>query len=106
MIEQVQAKHGINILYSKAWRAKEYAQNLIYEDPLYSFQLLLSYFYMLEKENQGTVTKCKIDKESKFEYLFLALGLYINGFLSCCIPVITIDGHTLKKSLKVLRLSL
>lgn len=30
-------KHGIEILYCKAFRAKQHAQNLIYRDPLQSF---------------------------------------------------------------------
>ena len=37
VIVEVQADHDIDILYSKAWRAKEYAQNLIYGDPWHSF---------------------------------------------------------------------
>ena len=96
VIEEVRADHGINILYSKAWRTKEYAQNFIYRDPLHSFLLLPSYFYMLKKENLRIVTKLKIDEENRFEYLFMTLGLCINGFQSCNKPVIMVDGTHLK----------
>ena len=33
VMEHVRADHDIHIVYKKAWRAKEYAQNLIYGDP-------------------------------------------------------------------------
>ena len=33
VMEHVRADHDIHIVYNKAWRAKEYAQNLIYGDP-------------------------------------------------------------------------
>ena len=57
VIGELRVDHDINILYSKARREKEYAQNLTYEDPFHFFQIFPSYFYMLEKENPGTVTK-------------------------------------------------
>ena len=59
---------------------KEYAQNIIYEDLFHSFKLLPSYFYMLEKENPGTITKLLKDEENKFEYAFMSLGSSITGF--------------------------
>ena len=67
--------HRIQILYNKTWRVKEYAQNLVYGDPLHSFQLLPSYIYILEQENLRTMTKLKTDDENRFEDLFLAFGL-------------------------------
>ena len=56
VIGEMKSSHGIEILYSKAWKAKEYAQNMVYGFPLDSFQMLPSYFYILEQQNQGTVT--------------------------------------------------
>ena len=78
---------------------KEYAQNLIYGNPLNSFQLLPSYFYMSERENQGTVTKLNTDNENRFEYLFLTFGPYIFGFVLCYRPVMQLMEHTLKESI-------
>ena len=72
--------HGIKILYSKAWRTKEYAQNLVYGDPLHFFHLLPSYFYLLQHENPEIMTKLKIDDENRFEYLFLPFGPCIFSF--------------------------
>ena len=75
-------KHGINILYNKAWKTKEYDESFVYGEPLQSFQKLLSYLYMLEQTNPGTVTKIKTDSKNRFEYLFMSLGPSINGFFS------------------------
>ena len=63
---------------------------------MYSFQLMSFYFYMLEQEYLGTVTKLKVNDENMLEYLFLALCLCINGFVQCCRLVIAIDGTHLK----------
>ena len=63
-------------------------------DPCHSFQLLPSYFYMLEKENLGTVTKLLMDEKNKFEYAFMSFGPSITGFKECCKPLIVIYGHT------------
>ena len=78
-------------------RAKKYTQNLIYENPLHFFQMLPFYFYMLEKENLRMVIKFKIDKENKFEYLFMILVPRINSSHDCCISVIAIDETHLER---------
>ena len=48
VIGEIKSSHDIEILYSKAWKAREYTQNLVYGHPLDTFQMLPSYFYMLE----------------------------------------------------------
>ena len=40
----------------------------------------LSYFYILEKVNLGTITHIEVDGENRFKYLFLAFGAPIRGF--------------------------
>ena len=100
MVGEMQMHHGIEILYNKTWRAKKYAQNLVYGDPLHYFQLLPFYFYMLEREYLGIVTKLKVNDENMLEYLFLALCLCINGFVSCCKPIIMINGTHLKEKFR------
>ena len=57
VVVEIQSDHGIHILYDKAWRAKEYAQNLVYGALMDSFQKLPSYSYMLERENPRTMTR-------------------------------------------------
>ena len=51
---------------------------------------------MLKQTIPGTVTKMQTDSKNKFQYLFMALGPSINGFLSGCRPVISIDAMYLK----------
>ena len=91
--------HGISILYNIAWRAKEYAQNVVYGDSLHSFQLFPSYCYMLEREKPRTVKTLQTDEENRFEYFFMALGVSISGFRACK-PVVAIDGTYLKGKYK------
>ena len=62
--------------------------------------MLLSYSYMLKRENSETVTKFQIDEENKFEFCFMALGPYIFGFKMCFIPAITSDRTNLKGKYK------
>ena len=40
--------------------------------------------------------KLKTDVENRLEYLFMAPGSCINGFRSCCRPIIAIDATHLK----------
>ena len=95
----MQSDHGIHILYNKAWRATEYAQNLVYGAPVDSFQKLPSYNYMLERENPGTMIRIQIDEENRSEYFFMALGPCITGFTSCR-PSVAIDETHLKGKYK------
>ena len=71
------------INYYKAWRGRKHAQSLIRDSPeesFYSFYMLPSYCYMLEKVNPGTVTRIEVDGKSIFKYLFLVFGVAIKGF--------------------------
>ena len=56
VIGEIKSTYGMEILYNKAWKTREYAQNLVYSHPLDFFQMLPSYFYMLEQQNPRTVT--------------------------------------------------
>ena len=56
---------------------------------------------MLEQTISGTVTKMQTDSKNRFQYLFMALGPSINGFLSGCRPIISIDVTYLKGKYKV-----
>ena len=62
--------------------------------------MLPSYFYMLEQENPGPMTKLKVDNDNRFEICFMAFDACIFGFRECCRPVIAIDGTHLKGKYK------
>ena len=56
--------HDSQILYIMAWKAKEYIENLIYGEPVHSFQQLSLYLYKLEQKNPWTMTKLNTDAEN------------------------------------------
>ena len=37
VIGEIKSTYGMEIQYNKAWKAREYAQNLVYDHPLDSF---------------------------------------------------------------------
>ena len=59
--------------------------------------MLPSYFYMLEQQNPGIVTKLQVNKDNIFEIYFMAFGACIFDFCTCCRPAIAIDGTHLKR---------
>ena len=63
MVVKIRLKHDIDILYNKAWNAKEYVESVVYGEPLQSFQKLSSYLYMFKQKISGTVMKMKTDFE-------------------------------------------
>ena len=62
--------------------------------------MLPSYFYMLEQENPGTVTKLKLDDDNRFEICFMVFDACILDFRECCRLTIAIDGTHLKGKYK------
>ena len=61
-----------------------------------SFQLLPSYMYMLKLKNPDTIVEFESDSESRFKYLFMAIGAYLARFRSQMRPVIAVDVCFLK----------
>ncbi|XP_017976474.1 PREDICTED: uncharacterized protein LOC108661988 [Theobroma cacao] len=100
IMEEMNRKWGLRCLYGKAWQAKEYVESFVFDPPEESFQLLLSYFHMLERENLGTVTCVTIDREQQFKYCFWAFGSCIRGFSAIMRPVVAIDATHLKGRFK------
>ena len=106
VIGKIKSTYSMEILYSKTWKAREYTQNLVYGHLLDYFQMLQSYFYMLEQKNPRTVKKLQVDKDNRFEFCFMAFGVCISCFRTCCRPAIDIDGTHLKGKYKGFCLSL
>ncbi|XP_017972527.1 PREDICTED: uncharacterized protein LOC108661147 [Theobroma cacao] len=75
IISEMRVQWGLECLYGKAWEAKEYTERLVFDPPEESFQLLPSYFYMLEQENLSIVTVVATDEAERFKYCFWAYGL-------------------------------
>ena len=96
IIADMKTMYGIQIMYSKAHDALQYALSLTYGTHEESFQLLPSFAYVLEQQNPGTITDLQCDDHGKFLYFFMSLGSSIRGFRRCMRPVIAVDGTHLK----------
>ncbi|KAK0602476.1 hypothetical protein LWI29_033791 [Acer saccharum] len=96
VIADMKTMYGIQIMYSKAHDALQYALSLTYGTHEESFQLLPSFAYVLEQQNPGTITNLQCADDGKFLYFFMSLGSSIRGFRRCMRPVIAVDGTHLK----------
>ncbi|EOY32502.1 Uncharacterized protein TCM_040459 [Theobroma cacao] len=96
IICEMRVQWGLECLYGKVWQAKEYAERLVFSPLEESFQLLPSYFYMLEQEIPGTVTVMATDEEERFKYCFWSYGACIRGFSDVMHPTVAIDATHLK----------
>ena len=55
---------------------------------------------MIKQTISGTVMKMRTNSKNRFQYMFMALGPLINGFLFSCRPIIAIDATYLKGKYK------
>ena len=69
-----------DVSYWKAWKAKEEAQNMIRGTPEGNYEMLPSYFHIMQQVNPGTYACLEIDGYSRFKYAFLSFGASIQGF--------------------------
>ncbi|KAK2644871.1 hypothetical protein Ddye_020066 [Dipteronia dyeriana] len=93
---EMQVEHGLHLLYSKAWRAKDHAEASVFGPPEESFKLLPAYCHRLEDVNPGTIKALKTNVTNQFEYMFIAHAASLYGFRTVILPVIAIDGTHLK----------
>ncbi|KAK2640226.1 hypothetical protein Ddye_028021 [Dipteronia dyeriana] len=88
--------YDIQILYSKAHRALQYALSLTYGTYEETLKLLSSFGYMLEQQNPGTINDLQCNEDGRFLYFFMSLSASLIGFKRCMRPVIALDGTHLK----------
>ncbi|KAK4847572.1 hypothetical protein QYF36_003431 [Acer negundo] len=88
--------YGLQVMYSKAHDALQYALSLTYGTHEESFKLLPSFAYVLEQQNPSTITDLQCADDDTFLYFFMSLGSSIRGFRRCMRPVIAVDGTHLK----------
>ncbi|WRX12264.1 MULE transposase domain - like 3 [Theobroma cacao] len=100
IICEMRVQWGLECLYGKAWQAKEYAERLVFGPSDESFQLLPSYFYMLEQENPSTMTTVATNEKKRFKYYLWSYGACIWGFRDIMRPTIVIDATHLKGRFK------
>ena len=68
----------INVDYKQAWRAKQYAMELLLGSSEECFSKLPIYFHNLKRHNLGTVAYIQTDSEDCFECCFYAIGSMVN----------------------------
>ncbi|KAI9159788.1 hypothetical protein LWI28_001923 [Acer negundo] len=96
IIADMKTMHGIQVMYSKAHDALQYALSLTYGTHEEIFKLLPFFAYVLEQQNPSTITDLQCANDDTFLYFFLSLGSSIRGFRRCMRPMITVDGTHLK----------
>ncbi|KAI9201176.1 hypothetical protein LWI28_019594 [Acer negundo] len=74
IIADMKTMYGIQVMYSKAHDALQYALLLTYETYEESFKLLLSFTYVLEQQNPGTIIDLQCANDDTFLYFFMSLG--------------------------------
>ncbi|WRX07696.1 Transposase [Theobroma cacao] len=99
-LHKMNRKWGLQCLYGKAWQGKEYAKSLVFGPQEESFQIVPSYFHMLERENFDIVTCVTIDGEQRFKYCFWAFGSCIRGFSAVIRPIVAINATYMKGRFK------
>ncbi|KAK2658927.1 hypothetical protein Ddye_005460 [Dipteronia dyeriana] len=73
IIAKMLEQHGVQLLYTKAWRAKEHAKTILYGKPEDSYQLLPVYFHLLKVTNPRSLTAIHTDLNNNFLYAFFTL---------------------------------
>ncbi|KAK2652223.1 hypothetical protein Ddye_012079 [Dipteronia dyeriana] len=92
IIADMKTMYGIQIMYSKAYQALDYALSMTYGTHEETFQLLSSFGYVLKEKNHGTITDLQCYEDGKFHYFFISLGASLRGFQRCLRPFIAVDG--------------
>ncbi|KAK4855397.1 hypothetical protein QYF36_006904 [Acer negundo] len=90
---EMQVEHGLHLLYTKAWRAKDHVEASVFGAPEESFKLFSTYYHLLKEVNPVTVTAMKTNQ---FEYMFIAHAASLHGFHTVIRPVIAIDDTYFK----------
>ncbi|GJV68622.1 transposase, MuDR, MULE transposase domain protein [Tanacetum coccineum] len=94
--QDILSEYKINISYQQAWRGKDCGIEQIRGSPYESFEMLPYYCHNLERKNQGTVTRIKINEKGVFKMLFIAIGASIRTSLNYLRHLLIIDAAHLK----------
>lgn len=100
IIDYMRNDHGIEISYSLAWDAREYAINAVKGIPEKGYEKIPKYLHMLKEANPGSHTCYERDAKGRFKFLFIAFGQSVRGFYAAIRKVIVVDGTFLKSKYK------
>ncbi|XP_052171685.1 uncharacterized protein LOC127787667 [Diospyros lotus] len=96
LMRELLEQHGVQIMYTKAWRSLQHAKRLTYGNAAESFQQLPSYFHILKETNPDSITAIETDENNNFLYSFFTLGASLQDFRSYIRLVVAVDATHLK----------
>lgn len=85
-------EHGITISYKQGHTGCKRGTEATRGTTDESYQHLVSYSYVLEHNNPGTVTCIETNSMNEFVYYFMALGVCLDGFKNFSGTAISFDG--------------
>ncbi|XP_013674186.2 uncharacterized protein LOC106378628 [Brassica napus] len=100
IIQFMRNDHGVEISYSLAWEAREYAVNVVKGIPEKGYEKVPKYLHMMKEANPGSHTFYETDSTGRFRFLFISYGQSICGFYAGLRKVIVLDGTFLKSKYK------
>ncbi|XP_013624408.1 PREDICTED: uncharacterized protein LOC106330498 [Brassica oleracea var. oleracea] len=100
IIQFMRNDHGVEISYSLAWEAREYAVNVVRSIPEKGYEKVPKYLHMMKEANPGSHTFYETDSNGRFRFLFISYGQSIRGFYAAIRKVIVVDGTFLKRKYK------
>ncbi|XP_047261257.1 uncharacterized protein LOC124894758 [Capsicum annuum] len=92
IIEEMKAVYGVDINYTKAWRAKKKAIAMLRGGPVDRYRKMPCYIYMLNQVYPQLHIRMHKVADNEFKYLFIALRPMIRGFKFCKTVVVVVDG--------------
>ncbi|KAK3218038.1 hypothetical protein Dsin_012008 [Dipteronia sinensis] len=95
-MRDMREKHGVELLYTKAWMSTQHIRPTVYGKANESYQFLPSYFHILVESNPGIVTTIETDEQNQFLYAFLSSRQSLQGFQSVIRLVVAINTTNLK----------
>ncbi|KAK3218271.1 hypothetical protein Dsin_012241 [Dipteronia sinensis] len=63
-MRDIREKHGVELLYTKVWKATQHGRSTVYGKADESYQFLPGYFHMLTEANPSTVTTIEMDEQN------------------------------------------
>ncbi|XP_048596168.1 uncharacterized protein LOC125607227 [Brassica napus] len=100
IVQYMRSEHGLEISYSLAWDAREYAINKVKGLPEEGYEKIPKYLHMMREANPGSHTSYERDSEGRFRFLFISFGQSLRGFYVAIRKVIVVDGTFLKSKYK------
>ena len=95
IVEDVKVQLGITITWSKAFRGKEHALEIMYGTHLDAYKAIPQYIADIEQTNPNSLATIESTTENRFKRVFICFGASAMGF-SHCRPVLSLDTTHLK----------